>query len=245
VADGAIIAFIDDDAVAAPDWIAALRDSFSEPSILFVTGRVLPLELRTPAQRHFEERFSFDRGEKLIRFTATDQRPHFPIHPYHLGTGCNMAFRRQAFDLIGTFDEALDVGTPTGGGGDLDIFRRLLRAGYTAVYNPDALVWHQHREGKLDSYRQFWNYGKSLTALLVKSLLVERGQAREAWSATLHLPREWARRLARWLVRHDTIPLGLILVEILGAFFGPLAYLRSLRQVRRQWTDHAGPAQVR
>ena len=32
------------------------------------------------------------------------------------GVGANMAFRRRVFSEIGSFDVALDVGTPTGGG---------------------------------------------------------------------------------------------------------------------------------
>ncbi len=45
------------------------------------------------------------------------------------GTGANMAFRREVFDRIGPFDPALDVGTPARGGGDLEMFFRVLKHG--------------------------------------------------------------------------------------------------------------------
>jgi glycosyltransferase involved in cell wall biosynthesis len=243
-ARGAIIAFIDDDAVAAPEWIGALRDSFADPAIACVTGRVLPLELRTEAQCHFEEHFSFDRGADPIRFTRGDDRPWFLINPWLMGTGCNMAFRRQAFDRIGPFDEALDTGTPTGGGGDIDIFRRLLRAGFVAVYEPAALVYHQHRVSRAELYRQIWGYGKSFTALMTKSLLVEREMAREARSLAFHRLRKQGRRFARRLLRRRGPPLSLILLETLGHVVGPLAFLCSLRRAQRQWLHHLQPAQV-
>jgi GT2 family glycosyltransferase len=53
--------------------------------------------------------------------------------------------RRQTIDRVGLFDTALDVGTPSNGGGDLDIFHRVLVAGLTIRYEPAALMWHYHR----------------------------------------------------------------------------------------------------
>ena len=61
------------------------------------------------------------------------------------GTGANMAYRRSLFDKIGYFDPALDVGTATNGGGDLEMFFRVLKEGYVLVYEPRAVVRHRHR----------------------------------------------------------------------------------------------------
>jgi GT2 family glycosyltransferase len=243
-AKGAIIAFIDDDAVAAPGWLEGLRGSFADPSVACVTGRVLPLELKTPAQAMFEERYSFDRGPEPMRFTVRDDRLWYPIHPWHLGTGCNMAFRRHVFDQIGPFDEALDMGTPVGGGGDIDIFRRLLWAGFVAVYNPEALVYHQHRESMTDLRRQFWGYGKALTALMIKALLLQRDAAREAGSLLFHRFRIQGRRFARRLLKGQGAPLSLILAESLGHLVGPVAFLHSLRRVQREQRRYPAPAQL-
>jgi GT2 family glycosyltransferase len=239
-----IIAFIDDDAVADPGWIAALGDSFADPSVGCVTGRVLPLELQTAAQQYFEEHFSFDRGTKPLTFLASDDRPWFPIYPSHLGTGCNMAFRHEVFDVIGPFDEALDVGTPTGGGGDIDIFRRFLQAGFAAVYNPAALVYHQHRVSMAEVRRQFWGYGKTFTALLTKSLLVERDMTHEALSLGLYRFWQQGRWFARRLLKGRGLPIQLIVIETAGHLAGPVAFLRSLRRVQRERLSHLPPTQV-
>ena len=44
-----------------------------------------------------------------------------------------MAFRRCLFNQIGYFDPALDVGTVTNGGGDLEIFSGAERRVYTGL----------------------------------------------------------------------------------------------------------------
>jgi glycosyltransferase involved in cell wall biosynthesis len=234
MANGEIIAFIDDDAVAAPDWIRAIRASFADPSTACVTGRVLPLELRTEAQQLFEEHYSFDRGAQPRRYVGSADQPRLLLNPWRMGTGCNMAFRRQVFDVIGPFDEALDAGTPTGGGGDIDIFRRLLRAGFVAQYNPDALVYHQHRPSHAGLYRQIWGYGKSFTALMTKSALVERDMGHEAWSLTLYRLRQRMRSIPRRLLKHRGPPFDLLILETAGHLVGPLAYSYALLQMRRK-----------
>ena len=239
-ARGDLIAFIDDDTVAAPDWIEAMRVSFSDPSTACVTGRVPPLELRTEAQRLFEAYFSFDRGAAPRRFTRSTDQPRLLLNPWGLGTGCNMAFRRRVFDLVGPFDEALDVGTPTGGGGDIDIFRRLLRAGFVVDYNPDAVIYHQHRTSHAELYRQVWGYGKSYTALMTKSVFVERDMVDEAWSLALCRLRQQVRRIGRRLLKRTGPPLGLLLVETAGHLVGPLAFLQSMRRLRHDRQNAEG-----
>ncbi len=232
-AKGDVIAFIDDDVLVAEGWLLALQAAFADGTADCVTGRVLPISLEAPPQRHFETRFSFDRGPDPDRFSANDSRPWFPIHPYHLGTGCNMAFHRRVFDRIGLFDEALDAGMPTGGGGDLDIFRRLLLGGFTAVYQPNLLVYHEHRAAPAAARKQFYAYGKTFTALMTKIWFEEPAlkwqaprlcvqQASLLWQ---HLWRQLARRAAG-------VPLRLTFLEAVGNLMGPWAYLRALRHAK-------------
>src|SRR4051794_26128652 len=42
VASGAIIAFLDDDAIAAPDWLEQLLEGYATPNILGVGGAIEP-----------------------------------------------------------------------------------------------------------------------------------------------------------------------------------------------------------
>lgn len=232
-AKGEIIAFVDDDVRLAEGWLATLRWAFRDGSVACVTGRVLPVALTAAVQQQFEARFSFDRGPEPIRFTGTDARPWFPIHPYHLGTGGNMAFRRKVFDRVGLFDEALDAGTPTGGGGDLDMFRRLLLAGFTAVYQPQLLVYHAHRTTAAAAAQQFHAYGKAFSALMTKVWLEEPALKwqvprlyRQQLALLLHL-------LGQRLAGKSVIPLRFILQEGLGNLLGPVAYRQSRRLARQ------------
>jgi GT2 family glycosyltransferase len=219
-----VIAFIDDDAVAAPDWVQRLEDSFADPSVVCVTGRILPLELRTEAQRCFEEHFSFDRGPLPAQYSQQDPRPWFAINPWPVGVGCNMAFRRRLFDVIGPFDEALGVGTIAGGADEIDVFRRLLRAGYTVTYNPAALVHHQHRVTMSAVRSQVWSYGKSYTALMTKSILYEKHMIGQALRLTIYGFFRQGRRCVRWLLGRPSPPMSLILSETLGHLVGLMAY---------------------
>ncbi|MEJ2749402.1 MAG: hypothetical protein P8183_16090, partial [Anaerolineae bacterium] len=145
-----------------------------------------------------------------------------------------MAFRRNVFDKIGLFDEALDAGTLAGGGGDLDIFRRLLLAGIEAIYDPDVLAYHRHRPQAQANRRQFWNYGKTFGALMAKVGWCEpklrRQVPRLIWQQLAMLLRlAWGR-----LQQRHELPLHLIALEGLGNLIGPMAYLRSVRQAAAQ-----------
>ena len=132
-ASGEIIAYTDDDVVVDPSWVDALVNVFQEDSaVMAVTGLVLAHELETPAQIYFERYGGFGRGFRRQWFTldnATRLRQNFHIGAGRFGTGANMAFRRQVFDEIGVFDPALDVGTVTNGGGDLEMYFRVLGRG--------------------------------------------------------------------------------------------------------------------
>ena len=112
-----------------------------EPDLGALTGLVLPLEIETPAQELFERLGGFGRG--FVRRWETEGtssgRPRTGgtiLGAGEFGTGANMAFRRAVFDRIGGFDPALGVGTPARGGGDLEMFHRVLAGGQSSATNP-------------------------------------------------------------------------------------------------------------
>jgi hypothetical protein len=80
-----------------------------------------------------------------------------------------MAFRRALFDRIGPFDPALDVGTPARGGGDLEMFFRVLKEGHVLVYEPKAIVRHRHRRTLSELRGQITDHGISFSAYVVRS----------------------------------------------------------------------------
>ena len=129
-----LVAVTDDDCVPADDWVAAISSAFSGPGRPHaVTGRVLPLG-------------SDADGYAVSSRTSTEAADYHGRHlPWLVGTGANMAVRRDWWNRIGGFDERLGVGTRGAAGEDLDFLHRLLRAGAVVRYEPQAVVYHERQ----------------------------------------------------------------------------------------------------
>ena len=99
VATGQIIAFLDDDAVAIPEWLATLWQGFSDPRVLAVGGASIPLWLQ-PCPAWFPKEFLWVVG------CTYDGMPQIssPVRNLH---GANMAFRREVFDVVGGFRDQM------------------------------------------------------------------------------------------------------------------------------------------
>ncbi|MFC1883061.1 glycosyltransferase, partial [Thermodesulfobacteriota bacterium] len=180
-ARGEIIAFTDDDVVVDRHWVRALARIFKEnQTVMAVTGLVIPQELETKAQLLFEINGGFGRGFKRKWYhPGSDRERGKPLHigAGIFGTGANMAYRRSLFEQIGAFDPALDVGTVTNGGGDLEMFYRVLQEGYPLVYEPGAIVRHRHRRDYAGLKTQLTNNGIGLYSYFVRNMLAYPGEA--------------------------------------------------------------------
>src|SRR6185312_15988099 len=97
-----------------------------------------------------------------------------PCNAGIFGSGCNMAFRRDALLEIGGFDEALDTGAPLPGGGDLDIFYRVIRADRPIAYEPQLVIFHQHRREYGELRRQMYTWGLGMMAYAVRNYRADR-----------------------------------------------------------------------
>ena len=141
-ARGEIVAFIDSDAFADPDWLFYAVTALEEHGASAVGGPNL-----SPAQDGFIAQ-------------CVDQAPGNPTcvlvdneHAEHI-PGCNMAFRKNAFDAVGLFDARHRAA-----GDDVDLCWRLLVADKKIAYHPSAVVWH-HRRATIGGYlRQQKGYG--------------------------------------------------------------------------------------
>ena len=231
-ARGRFVAFTDDDIRVDPLWVDAILRGFRRRAdIACVTGLVASSSLELPAEQYFDARVGWSSSCDQRLFEATASPRDSRSHPYAAGacgTGANIAFRREAIEAIGGFDECLGVGSPTCGGEDLDMFVRLLRSGRALSYEPAALVWHDHRVDEKDLQRQMYCYGKGLSAYICKFLLA-RGSRREVAGRLLagafHACRQ-ARRSQAAANRSGVAP-GLLNAELRGALAGPLAYVKA------------------
>ncbi|RLP09034.1 glycosyltransferase [Propionibacterium australiense] len=243
------IAFTDDDAIVDAGWLVALLDPFAADSghiIGATTGVVLPAELRYRAQRWFESRGGFPKDDaphvwasgpipRPVRdFGAPGEGgPLYPVTTARVGAGVCMAYRAEALAEAGRFDVALGAGTPTRGGEDLDMFARVLRAGWVIVHTPDAVLHHRHRRDEAGLDTQIRGNGSGMAALLTKSVL-------ERPSTLLTLARRLpavAARLrpgsARVAGADDDTPGSLTRSEVKGFLEGPVLYARSAWSARQ------------
>ena len=234
---GEILAYTDDDVVVDPGWVAALVDVFTaDPEVMGVTGLVIPHELETEAQRLFEAYGGFGRGFRRRWYRGAAGRPLAPVHggTGKFGTGANMAYRRSMFDRIGGFDPALDVGTCTNGGGDLDMFFRVLKEGHTLVYEPRAIVRHRHRREYAQLRTQIANNGIGFYSFLVRTAYRYADERRAIAKLGAWWFRWWSlRRLARSLLGKERIPRELITGELFGSLRGLRRYQRACKDAER------------
>lgn len=233
-ATGDVVAFLDDDVVVDRGWLAGLREAWSlHPDAGAVTGQVLPLELDTDAQIAFEANGGFRRGFHMVRYAGPvlAGNPLFPYGAGMFGAGCNMSYRRDVALALGGFDEALDTGAPLPGGGDLDMFHRVLRSGAALVYAPSCLAFHQHRREHAALRRQLYTWGTGHMAFVDKTYRADpegRPQLRRlvAWQLSRQL-----RETVSAARGKSPLPVDVALAELRGSLVGLTGtYRRSVRR---------------
>ncbi len=158
-----------------------------------------------------------------------------------------MAFRTEVLRDLGGFDPAVGTGTPAKGGDDLLSFFRTVVNGHHLVYQPEALVWHHHRERPEDLDNQAYGYGAGLGAYLTAAVAREPGMLpallrrlpggiRYALDNTGARPDPADRGAAdrgaadRAAPGHAW-PARLSRLQRRGLLYGPVGYLRSRRLV--------------
>lgn len=186
-----LIAFLDDDVVVDPGWLRGLHLAWrANPDAGGYTGLVMPFAVETAAQVAFERNGGFGRGARRQRLSARmHANPLFPVGAGSTGAGCNMAFDRQLVVDLGGFDDALDTGSPLPGGGDLDMFFRVIHSGRPIGYEPAYAAYHEHRRTAEELRHQYYTWGLGLMAYLDKTARATPGERRRV------------RALRRWWLR--------------------------------------------
>jgi GT2 family glycosyltransferase len=152
-ASTSIIAFTDDDCVPDHGWVAAMEQAFaSQTGPDAVAGSVHALPSDTTegfAVSLRENKQAKDYSGKSI--------------PWELGTGGNLAVKKEWFNKIGFFDERLGAGSPGKAAEDADVIYRLLVSGALIRYEPNAIIFHelQTRAKRISSR---WSYGYGIGA---------------------------------------------------------------------------------
>jgi glycosyltransferase involved in cell wall biosynthesis len=145
---GDVVAFLDDDARAQPDWLERLGAGYLNPSVVGVGGAVTPV---WPGQRPpwLPPEFDWVVGCTFVGM------PTMPAPVRNL-IGANMSFRREALDAVGGFTDGLGrVGTRPLGCEETELGIRLRqwRTDVQLRYEPAAVVHH-----RVTSERVAWAY---------------------------------------------------------------------------------------
>jgi glucosyl-dolichyl phosphate glucuronosyltransferase len=199
IAQGSIVAFLDDDAVAESDWLECLLPPFQDPRIIAVGGSITPSwPERRPAW--FPTEFDWVVG-------CTYRGMPEQTSPVRNLIGANMAFRRQTFERVRLYHGIGHISGRPFGGSDPDFCIRVSQnwPGRVLIYEPRARVFHQ-----VSRSRATWKYFllRCFNEGLSKSLLTSRVGSKEGLSSerayTLWtLPHGVAKGLADTLLRAD------------------------------------------
>ena len=152
-----------------------------------------------------------------------------------------MAFRKKAFDLAGKFDPALDVGTVTNGGGDIEMFLRLLKEGYGLVYQPSAIVRHRHRKEEEELLKQIESWGSGFVAVLERIAISDPKERLACIWIALRWVSAHCRDLFRSILTARRWHCRLVLAELRGAVRGLGGYRRARRTARQIESNHGSP----
>jgi glycosyltransferase involved in cell wall biosynthesis len=135
---GEIIAFVDDDAIADPDWLKRLAANYEESSVAGVGGYIKPL-FAGKRPSWFPDELDWIIGCSYRGLPEHKALVRNPI-------GCNMSFRRTTFAKAGLFRSDIGrFGKKLLAGEEADFSSRVLRLipGAKIVYDPSAIVYHR------------------------------------------------------------------------------------------------------
>ena len=177
-AQSSIVAFLDDDCEPADDWAARILQGFENEGAVGVGGAIrtcgvdsyltgyltrhsplLPLELELADRADVPYRFA--------RYLLRNWRGSAPSGTRWVFSivGANMAFRAEALQQLGGFDDDMRFGSE-----DVDMCLRI-RAAYgdrCLLFEPSAVVDHHFRPGLRDTLRRSWSYGRGHPRMLAK-----------------------------------------------------------------------------
>ncbi len=142
-AQGMIVAFIDDDCIASPQWIREISSGYDNPDVAGSCGNVLPVELDNIITQ-------FLTFEKLHQVPFLDNygQIFYPIT-------CNASFRKSILELVNGFDETF----PYAGGEDVDLGIRIRKKGYFFIDNRNAIIRHYHKDTYIGMVKTWYRYG--------------------------------------------------------------------------------------
>jgi glycosyltransferase involved in cell wall biosynthesis len=221
-AKGDVVAFLDDDATAAPDWLERLAAGYAAPDVLGVGGAIEPV-WSTSRPRCFPEEFDWVVG-CTYRGMPVMQAPVRNL------IGANMSFRRSVLNSVGGFRCDIGrIGTRPLGCEETELCIRSRRRWPNGrfLYDPSARVRHRVPASRA-SWRYFHArcYAEGLSkALVARASDVRSGLASERTYTMRVLPRGMVRGVVEAVAHGDPAGLGRSVMIATGLAVTTAGYL--------------------
>ena len=141
LAAGELVAFIDDDAVAEPDWLRYLEPCFADARVAVAGGYIRDRTgIRYQSRATVCDRFGASEQFVTVDGASAAVGPCAPgVSRFLCPTGTNIAFRRDTLLAIGGFDEEYAYHLD-----ETDAVVRLIDAGFEVRLAPAAQVHHAY-----------------------------------------------------------------------------------------------------
>jgi glycosyltransferase involved in cell wall biosynthesis len=224
LAQGEVIAFMDEDATAAPDWLARLKPHYRDPQVWGVGGKINPTWL-AGRPSWFPPEFDWVVGCTYRGLPQLTQRVRNLI-------GCNMSFRREVFQKIGGFRSGVGrIGNRPTGCEETELCIRLQQQQPQAqlLYEPQSQVFH-----RIPKDRAHWRYFVSRCyaeglskALIARYVGAGAGLATERTYTFHTLPWGIWHGLGDAFRRHDPSGLSRAFAIVIGLAVTTLGYVRG------------------
>ena len=180
---GEIVLFLDDDAVAEPDWLSHLISAYDDPCVLGVGGAANPVWEQS-APRWWPAEFGWVVG-------CSYRGQPVSTAPVRNLMGCNMSLRRTVLKAVGGFDDGLGRGSDNALGceeTELCIRARQLIPDGEFIFEPRAVVHHWVPES-----RSSWGYFRARCR--AEGISKARVAAKVGRSAALSEEKAYTRRV--------------------------------------------------
>ena len=226
LAQGDVVAFLDDDALPGPGWLEALRAPFAEPGVTGVAGAVEPAWEGGAAPRWFPPEFGWVVGCDYTGLAGDGARVRNPI-------GASMALRRDPVRAVGGFSELVGrVGTLPSGCEETELSIRLAQAdpGVTVLRSTGGPVAHlvpRARQTPRYFVSRCYHEGRS-KAVLSRLVGTQQGLEAERAYATRTLPLGVLRHLGA-LGRGDVFGPVRALAVVVGLLTTAVGYVSGRR----------------
>jgi GT2 family glycosyltransferase len=160
-ATGGILAFLDDDVIVDPGWLQSINHFLKNNRYLVAQGVI---RIPSPEAEDPQINRLLDRYRTIPRLEYGPEKQSVDSL-----NGANLVIYKEVFDRIGHFDQRLGPGA-AGTSEDVELARRIVRAGFKIGYMRQAIVYHRVERSRLtDEYFKSLHRRQGFSRLAVEN----------------------------------------------------------------------------